>query len=128
MCQNYKILDDVRRDINYKKADGGIECDVNFNNDWYRFLNVDGITMATSCPKQQRCGRALPGWLETAHPTVTEGKVKGKVCFRKQGDCCEESKFITVKNCGSYYVYYLVKEPNCSYGYCYNATLSSNPP
>lgn len=91
---------------------------------WYRFLNVTGIRMATECPDQNRCNTNFPGWLQGRHPTVHEGIVKRNVCFNKNG-CCQEMVYnIEVKNCGSYFVYYLKPTQGCNKRYCYTNTSS----
>ena len=51
-------------------------------------------------------------------PTVADGEVPTEVCFTRQEDCCEKSKTIKVKDCGSYFIYKLQKPPRCASRYC----------
>lgn len=73
--------------------------------------------MATSCVPQNHCNTITPGWLSGDHPTTAQGIVNMKVCFNKNEDCCKFQRFISVKNCGNFYVYELVRLW-CSSRYC----------
>ena len=119
VCQFYTVLEDYDRDVKNQTLSGYGKCDLNLNANWYLFLNISGISMPTTCPPLDTCGTLYPGWLEGDHPTVDEGKVKRAVCFSKGlGRCCKKRSFIRVKNCSSFYVYYLVPTP-CPYRYCF---------
>ena len=76
--------------------------------------------MPTFCPPKYRCGAYASGWLSGGHPTVADGEVSRKVCFHDYSKCCEYSTNIKVRNCGSYYVYYLNGTPGgkCYIRYC----------
>ena len=63
--------------------------------------------VVTKCPTADRCDTTFPVWLRGDHPTVVEGKVRREVCIQRMGNCCRGSRFIEVKNCGSYYIYKL---------------------
>ena len=120
VCQVYTVLEDVDRDIN--NVIQSIECDKNLKQGWYRFLNVPGIRMPTTCPPKLRCGTYYTGWLNGAHPTVNEGIVTRDICIHKS-DCCSEMIFnIKVKNCGSFCVYHLTGGPTCPWRYCYTSS------
>ena len=80
---------------------------------WYRFVGAAGTKMATTTVDRYHCGTALPGWLHGAHPTVEEGKARRKVVF-SDGSFI----FIEVKNCGSFYIYNILKPPGCEMRYC----------
>ena len=73
--------------------------------------------MATSCVPQHHCNTDVPGWLSGDHPTTALGVVNMKVCFHIGEDCCFFEQFISVKNCGNFYVYELVRL-NCYWRYC----------
>lgn len=73
--------------------------------------------MPTKRVEEENCGAMWSGWLEGEHPTVEDGKVNKTVCF-SGGTGCEITKFISVKNCGSYYIYELTKPPKCDARYC----------
>ena len=77
--------------------------------------------MPTSCPPTGRCGTNAPGWMNGGHPTVADGQISRQVCFHWNSNCCLWSTNIKVRNCGSYYVYYLHSTTNngyCSLRYC----------
>ena len=68
-----------------------------------------------------RCGTANSGWLNGAHPTVEDGEALRTVCFSKNTQNtieCKQTKTISVKNCGSYFIYKLGEPPRCSLRYC----------
>ena len=65
-----------------------------------------------------RCGTDWSGWLDGAHPTVEDGKVRIEICFSDRYTDCKESNTIFAKNCGSYYVYNLIPLKVCNSRYC----------
>ena len=119
VCPQYINLTDADRKYG-PDTTGGPKCDDALHG-WYRFHGDAGRKMMTTCPSANKCGGSSSAWLNGDHPTVAQGSVKKKVCIRKfePGDCCEDSYFIDVKNCGSYFIYKL--QPNqfsCSARYC----------
>ena len=119
VCQFHSVLEDYDRDINYQTPLGDEKCDDNLNSGWYRFLNISGITMPTTCPPPFTCGTRLPGWLKGDHPTVEEGEVSRTVCFtRHPSRCCRYSYNIRVRNCTSFYVYLLIPT-RCNFRFCF---------
>ena len=117
-CQNYGSLNSYTRKITYSS---GSYCDNGIGPSWFRFVGSAGTRMATSCPPTSRCGTAATGWLNGGHPTVADGQVSRTVCFNWVNyGCCEISTNIKVRNCGSYYVYYLSGTPSgqCDLRYC----------
>ena len=65
------------------------------------------------------CSTDAPGWLSGGHPTVAEGAVRRKVCFAYLFGCCSYPKYISVRNCGAFFVYKL-EPPRCNLRYCGN--------
>ena len=119
VCQFHSVLEDYDRDINYQTPPGNEKCDNNLNYGWYRFLNISGITMPTTCPPPFTCGTRLPGWLSGGHPTVEEGEVSRTVCFTRHSSmCCDDSYNIRVRNCASFYVY-LLRPTRCNFRFCF---------
>ena len=114
-CQKYEILNNPHRKITHKIHSLLSDCDYGIGPGWFRFEGAAGTRMPTSCPPIYSCGTYAPGWLNGGHPTVADGQVTRKVCFRWTSGCCHRSTNIKVRNCGSYYVYYL---SGTSYGYC----------
>ena len=74
--------------------------------------------MPTQCVPGNTCGADFSGWLQGGHPTLADGEVTSKVCFTRLTDCCKKSINIKVKDCGSYFIYELLKVPGCSLRYC----------
>ena len=74
--------------------------------------------MPTTRVPAYRCGTAWSGWLDGAHPKVGDGKVIRMVCFSDRRTGCKHSIIISVKNCGSFYIYNLVQPPSCNSRYC----------
>ena len=118
-CQNYGSLNSGDRKITYTSYHG--YCDRGIGPGWFRFEGSAGTRMPTSCPPYNRCGTHAPAWLNGGHPTVADGQVSRQVCFHwVNSGCCEWSTNIKVRNCGSYYLYYLSGTPggSCSLRYC----------
>ena len=69
--------------------------------------------MPTSCQPTNRCGFHITNWINGGHPSVADGQVSRTVCFHWTAGCCEFSTNIKVRNCGSYYVFYLNGVPTC---------------
>ena len=73
--------------------------------------------METSCTPQKRCNAEVTTWIDGTHPTVADGQVSRKVCFRYgDGDdnCCWRFTNIQVRNCSSFHVYYLKSVPSAN--------------
>ena len=115
-CQNYGSLNSYTRKITYSGSTG--YCDSRIVPGWFRFEGSAGTRMPTSCPPKYRCGTNAPGWKKGGHPTVADGQVSRQACFYWGSNCCQVSTNIKVRNCGSYYVYYLSRTPGCYYRYC----------
>ena len=81
-------------------------------------MGAAGTKMPTTRVPAFRCGTDWSGWLDGAHPTVEDGEVKRKVCFSDRATGCQDSKNILLKNCGSYFIYKLLKSPRCPSRYC----------
>lgn len=115
-CQNYQTLTDTTRKTSY--AILGEHCDNLLRPGWFRFQNPAGTKMPTSCVPRYRCGTDAPGWLNGAHPKVSDGRVARQVCFHWESNCCMWSVSIQVRNCGSFYIYYLKRTPACRLRFC----------
>ena len=74
--------------------------------------------MPTSCQATNRCGTDITNRIDGGHPSVVNGQVSRTVCFHWTAGCCEFSTNMKVRNCGSYYVYYLNGIPPCYGRYC----------
>ena len=116
-CYYHQNLSDASRKSSYVTPDFQEVCDDELLEGWYRFAGAAGKKMPTTRVPRQRCGTVHSGWLNGAHPTVEDGKVRRKVCFSNRYAGCKYSKEIFVKNCGSYFIYKLFP-PACSSRYC----------
>ena len=66
--------------------------------------------MLNYCPStanENACGASYKGWMSGSLPSQYEGEVIRRVYFAYSGDCYYFSVGIKVRNCGSFYVYYL---------------------
>ena len=118
-CQNYGSLNSYTRKITH--ITNSYYCDNRIGPGWIRFEGSAGTRLPTSCPPYHRCGSSATGWLNGGHPTIADGQVSRRTCFHDFGNCCFWSTNIKLRNCGSYYVYYLHSTPNngrCSLRYC----------
>ena len=115
-CQNYQSLTSAYRNVKYTYH--SISCDRSLGPAWFRFQGAAGTRMPTSCPPSRRCNTDATGWLNGIHPTVADGRVTRQVCFHWFSNCCNWSRNIEVRNCGSFYVYYLNGTPACYLRYC----------
>ena len=115
-CRNYGSLNDGTRRTSYNSY--YYYCDSGLGPGWFRFQGSAGTRMATSCPSYRRCGTHYTGWLYGGHPSVAESQVTRTVYFSSGYNCCYYSRNIKVRNCGSYYVYYLNGTPTCYLRYC----------
>ncbi|KAL9951187.1 hypothetical protein ACROYT_G043807 [Oculina patagonica] len=120
-CKSYTVLSKPERAQGNTEQNNSRCGDFDLAPGWYRFQGAAGDRIADKCVPVDRCGTQSPGWLSGAHPTVAEGVVTRKVCYHWSIRCCHRSNNIKVKNCGSYYVYELLKTPGCYLRYCGNA-------
>ncbi|CAH3142153.1 unnamed protein product [Porites lobata] len=110
-CLNYRVLNESNRAVSYNTSTW--HCTDTTLSGWYRFSGEAGYQMADSCVNMSHCGTMFPGWLRGGHPGSAEGVVQRKVCFTNFLGCCGASIYISVRNCGSYYVYKLMPLPSC---------------
>ena len=117
-CYHYQNLREANRKKTYVTPVGLGLCDRDLPLGWYRFVGAAGTKMPTTRVPAHRCGTDWSGWLITAHPTVENGEVLGRVCFSDRSTGCRKLGDISVKNCGSYFIYKLLKPPSCDSRYC----------
>ncbi|XP_068711539.1 uncharacterized protein [Montipora foliosa] len=123
-CSNYKSLTEANRAATHghNRFQSLLGC-VNEStlSGWYRFDREAGNQMADTCVERYHCGAKNPGWLHGGHPSVGDGAVVRRVCFTGDHDCCEYFVYISVRNCGGFYVYKLSPlhtSSYCLYRYC----------
>ena len=117
-CLNYKFLNASNRAMTYQTVK--LICDKTLSG-WYRFGGKAGNQMAESCVSSYRCSVYETGWLNGPHPSVADGPVQRRVCFY-WGKCCAWSTFISVRNCGEFYVYKIKPLKRCAW-FCGNGLL-----
>lgn len=127
----YVTLSEPTRAAGYLTPKGHAKCDrkdLDAEEGWYRFSGSAGSRMAKRCVPVRRCGTNAPGWLDGSHPYEYEGVVNRTVCFNWKNDCCHWKSEVKVRNCGSFYLYYLKRDPwgGCSYRYCGNGKGNGN--
>ena len=115
---NYMVLDDVTRNIDYG---GGNYCDKAgrwespdwHGSGWYRMKEPAGTRMPESDPGGDHCGTSASIWFNGTHPTAIGETIQGISCASHFRGSCYAREFIKIKNCGSFYLYYL---PNSGTG------------
>ena len=121
-CHNYNELNNPYRSIAYKVTVGvdTMICDVDIVSGWYRFVNEVGGEMPEFKIDSYHCGTVAPIWMQGPHPSEDDDVVDRTACVNFNnlfGGCL--SFTIQVKNCGPFYVYYLVSPPfGCNMAYC----------
>ena len=123
-CSNHKFLNESDRAQTFNKS-SPVLCDATTQG-WYRFGGGAGNQMPESCVNTGHCGTQGPGWLNGSHPFVDKGVVRRKVCFHWPGFCCLFETYITVRNCGEFFVYRLTPVHICNLRYCGNG-LTTTP-
>ncbi|XP_078382277.1 uromodulin-like [Oculina patagonica] len=118
-CSTYSIDAEADRSVSFPCEASSYKCDRDtLAPGWYRFNGTAGSKMPTTCVSKNMCNTHASGWLNGAHPSLQEGVVTRTVCFHWSTNCCNWQASIKVRNCGLFYVYELVKTPNCQLRYC----------
>ncbi|CAC5371719.1 unnamed protein product [Mytilus coruscus] len=78
---------------------------------WYRVISDNGDMMPTSAPGHMHCGTVNPIWLNGQIFSHDDGNVTKEACIQTKDDICEQKIDIQIKNCGSFYIYYLQHSP-----------------
>ena len=117
-CHNYHNISDANRKSSYATPQYVSLCDDQPFEGWYRFVGAAGTKMPTERVSAFRCGTDWSGWLDDVHPTVEDGEVHKKVCFSDRSSGCEADTQISVKNCGSFFIYKLIEPRGCNFRYC----------
>ncbi|XP_066270970.1 uncharacterized protein [Branchiostoma lanceolatum] len=120
-CNSYIVLNEASRSILHVNIGNLDNCDIGFNEEWYRFMEPAGIAMFTAVPPSLfRCGADFPTWINGTHPAVSDGVVSRQACvFFSGDDICPFETTIHVKACSAgHYVYQLPRPPVCNMTYC----------
>ena len=108
-CYYHQNLSDASRKSSYVTPRNQEVSDDELLAGWYRFVGAAGTKMPTKRVPAYRCGAIWSGWFIGARPTVEDGEVYGKVCFSDRSNGCIYEIYISVKNCGSYFIYELFR-------------------
>ena len=128
-CDDYFVLNDPTRNLEYLVSD--MYCDnLGFSYKspgwqgaaWYRMAEPAGTTIPEEPVDVYHCNTRYPGWLNGHHPATAGETINGKVCFNNGVKSCFKETQIQIKHCTSYYLYYLVDAPYCTYRYCSTST------
>ncbi|XP_006815078.1 oncoprotein-induced transcript 3 protein-like [Saccoglossus kowalevskii] len=93
--------------------------------DWYRFVSAAGGEMTTwSDVPRYIPGTEIPLYLNGTHPSVEDGVVSRTVCGNYVDSLmCHKQYVIQIKNCSSYYVYFLTRPTGLAEAYCAGTEL-----
>lgn len=120
-CSNNKAINDPYRSAAYRRGTFEIAiCDNLLLPGWYRFTSIVGGQMPTTKPEPHFCGTIAPIWMRGRHP-ATQGQVLNVTAcinYYNRDNGCKFRMIISVKNCGSFFVYKLKASRGCSMAYC----------
>lgn len=119
-CSSYTLISgQYKRSIAYTIKSTDIAVSDNFLSEgWYRFDSGAGNDMVTQAPTVTQCGTIYPIWMQGTLPTDSDGEVTRIACIVSFLGQCSTQLTIRVKSCAGHRVYYLVKPPQTSTGYC----------
>ncbi|XP_072423510.1 pancreatic secretory granule membrane major glycoprotein GP2-like [Chiloscyllium punctatum] len=128
-CVNHKVLNDAWRSIDctHTQYSNGTKSDNELKNEWYRFNSSGGWKMPETAVPAHHCSTEASGWLNATHPTESQGKTHGTVCFNWNGNLCHWTERIKIQNCSSYFVYFLKKTKE-KHAYCTVAESGDTDP
>ncbi|XP_033763935.1 von Willebrand factor D and EGF domain-containing protein-like [Pecten maximus] len=92
--------------------------DVLLTEGWYRSVSGAGGTIPLTAPNSGTCGTKNPVWMNDTLPNTGETKNASMCAVVFFSKCFPTWSTVQVKNCGSFYVYYLTTPPG-DYGYCF---------
>ncbi|XP_061188638.1 von Willebrand factor D and EGF domain-containing protein-like [Saccostrea echinata] len=129
-CLHYNSHDDPHRSALFQPESTDKEnCDHQMKEGWYVF-NGGNDTIPNHCVTKYHCGTKFPVWMKGQLPSVRDGVVNRHGCIALTHStnvlCCEIVLDMKVKNCGSFYVYYLKPTPFCPAAYCAGETYTCN--
>ena len=124
---NYTTISDIRRSTAYNATYD--LCDYYFiqTGSWYRFKSVAGNNIPEFYPGINSCGTHAPIWMNGTHPTTIGVEVDRIACspdwwwwsYVHSDDECYYQYNIKVINCGSFFLYQLIKPSRyCNSAYC----------
>ncbi|RMX57371.1 hypothetical protein pdam_00016039 [Pocillopora damicornis] len=107
-CTSYSTINDPTRSVSNEKNSEFALCDKGIltSESWVRFTGSGGTVIPNNPPQAHHCGTKSSGWIRGAHPAVAEGVVQRELCYRyNENECGFDSYEISIRNCGSFFVY-----------------------
>ena len=107
-CTSYSTINDPTRSVSNETDSEFALCDKGIltSESWVRFTGSGGTVIPNNPPQAYHCGTNSSGWIRGAHPAVAEGVVKRQLCYRyNENECGFDSYEISIRNCGSFFVY-----------------------
>lgn len=121
-CSSYTTINDPTRNINqtgfYGTCDRGAPFNATSDGSWIRFVGVGGTIIARTPLEKSTCGAYIPVWLNDTLPTAVGIVNNRTLCLSLDVGPCFITMFISVVNCGSFYVYLLPSMSVCNARYC----------
>ena len=130
-CNDYQVLNDATRKVSYRNTRSYSKCDqLGYSkstskdwkgSNWYRFASPAGTRMPDKAPTRGygTCGTYYAGWVQGKHPIEKGQTVRATACFTHHSSYkCQYGREVLIRNCGTFFIYYLTETPNCNYRYC----------
>ncbi|CAF3623146.1 unnamed protein product [Rotaria sp. Silwood1] len=121
-CSSYTTIDDPSRNIAqstlYALCDKGSPFNTSNGGSWIRFIGTGGTIIPLISLGMGHCSAYTGGWFNGTLPTTVSAVVNRTVCFTTSRVLCIYNRFVSVINCGSFYVYFLPPVTVCIVRYC----------
>ncbi|CAF1601997.1 unnamed protein product [Adineta ricciae] len=125
-CYKHQIINDPSRSSN--ATGNNLLCDqsvFNYTTTWVRFVGEGGTQIPTSAVMSNRCSTNAGGWYSGLMPNDAYSTTNGTVCFSYGNNPCFGNVAVQVTNCGSFYVYGLIRPAGCNFRYCTDTPAAS---
>ncbi|XP_076438412.1 oncoprotein-induced transcript 3 protein-like isoform X2 [Babylonia areolata] len=118
----YRMLNNSWRSTSnvMERSDYDYRCDNNLVEGWYRFfLNGQNAIIPTRCIRSYHCQTAGPIWVDLQGQSMPDSgeEIQARACALS-GACCMWYTHITVRNCGSFFVYRVDPLSKCHHAFC----------
>ena len=120
-CINHTTINNPYRSINFIIKPGDYKiCDRSLLSGWYRFTSIVGGKMPETKAQPYSCGTFAPIWIRGTHPKneTEEKSVTACTNVKNLNYGCYRTQPVTIRHCGSFFVYYLMPSFGCSMAYC----------
>jgi len=115
-CFSYTTNSDATRAVRYASGSQNDNW-MNTTTIWIRFTGAAGTEIVNWSPGGYNCDTTLTGWYVSPMPSYGS-TIDGIVCYAHTSTICNTFNTIYVTNCGSFYVFGLVRPPSSSARYC----------